>query len=60
MTVVCIAISLLTFLFFAPLFLFFEREKRQNQTFYSPLNRLSRASAMRLRALVGARVPART
>ena len=27
---------------------------------YSPLNLLSKASAMRLRALVGARVPART
>ena len=47
-------------LFFFRRFLFSLKRKSGKNKSYSPLNRLSRASAMRLRALVGARVPALT
>ena len=47
-------------LFFFRRFFFSLKRKSGKNKSYSPLNRLSSASAMRLRALVGASVPART
>ena len=50
----------LSFSFWATFSPLYKEKKSQKKKPYSPLNRLSSASAIRLSAFVGARVPART
>ena len=55
-----ILVLFLSFSFWATFSPLYKEKKSQKKKPYSPLNRLSSASAIRLSAFVGARVPART